>query len=74
MREVPPFVKSGHIFLLRINAQLVQFVNAWNRHSLRTENGLTPSQLSNTGGLLSASTQFQNEIASGLAVSNEYGV
>ena len=34
-----------YVFLPRINAQLVQFVNAWNRHPLRTENGLTPSLL-----------------------------
>ena len=51
----------------------IKFVNAWNRHQLRTENGLTPLQLWNKG-LLSASTQFQNEIASGLTVSNDYGV
>lgn len=62
-----------YVFLPRINAQLVQFVKAWNRHPLRTENGLTPLQLWNRG-LLSASTQFQNEIASGLTVSNDYGV
>lgn len=42
-----------YLFLPRINAQLLQFVNAWNRHPLRTENGLTPLQLWN-GGLLSA--------------------
>lgn len=42
-------------------------------YPLRTENGLAPLQLWNRG-LLSASTQFQNEIASGLTVSNDYGV
>ena len=36
-------------------------------------NGLTPLQLWSRG-LLSACTQFQNEIASGLIVSNDYGV
>ena len=62
-----------YVFLPRINAQLLQFVNAWNRHPLRTENGLTPLQLWNRG-LLSASTQFQNDIAIGLSVGDDYGV
>ena len=62
-----------YVFLPRINSQLEQFVNAWNRHPLRTENGLTPLQLWNRG-LLSASSHFQNEIASGQTVENEYGV
>lgn len=49
------------------------FVNAWNRHPLHTENGLTPLQLWNRG-LLSASPLWQNEIAQGLTVSDDYGV
>ena len=52
--------------------KLTQFVNACNRHPLRIENGLTPLQLWH-GGLLLASAQLQNDIASGLSV-NEYGV
>lgn len=61
------------VFIPRINSQLAQFVNAWNRHPLRTENGLTPLQLWNRG-LLSASPLWQNEIAEGLTVSDDYGV
>ena len=61
------------VFLPRINNQLTQFVNAWNKHPLRTESGLTPLQLWNRG-LLSASLQFQEEIASGLIVEDDYGV
>ena len=61
------------VFLPRINNQLTQFVNAWNRHPMRTESGLSPLQLWNRG-LLSASSQFQDEIASGLTVDDDYGV
>ena len=61
------------IFLPRINNQLNQFSNAWNRHPLRTENGLTPMQLWNCG-LLSTSSEFQEEIASGLSVDDDYGI
>ena len=62
-----------YVFLPRINNQLVQFVSAWNRHPLRTENGLTPLQLWNRG-LLSGSAELQNDIASGLSVADHYGV
>lgn len=61
------------VFIPRLNIQLTQFVNAWNRHPLRTENGLTPLQLWNRG-LLSASPQWQDEIAQGLTVSDDYGI
>lgn len=61
------------VFLPRVNNQLTQFVNAWNRHPLRTENGLSPLQLWNRG-LLSTSIEFQEEIASGLSVDEDYGV
>ena len=61
------------VFLPRINKQLTQFACAWNRHPLRTENGLTPLQLWNRG-LLSTSSEFQEEIASGLSVNDDYGV
>ena len=61
------------MFLPRINNQLAQFVSAWNRHPLRTENGLSPLQLWNRG-LLSASSQLQSDIASGLSVDDDYGV
>ena len=62
------------VFQPRINCQLTQFVNAWNRHPLRTENGLIPLQLWNRGLLSSASPQWQDEIAEGLMVSDDYGV
>lgn len=61
-----------YVFLPRINNQLTQFANAWNRHPLRTEGGLTPLQLW-TRGLLSASPYWQEEISSGLMMHN-YGV
>ena len=61
------------VFIPRINSQLTQFVNAWNRHPLCSENALTPLQLWNRG-LLSASPLWQNEIAQGLTVSDDYGV
>ena len=54
-----------YVFLPRINNQLTQFVNAWNRHPLHTENGLTPLQLWHRG-LLTASAQLQHDIADGL--------
>ena len=61
------------VFLPRINNQLTQFVNAWNRHPMCTESGLSPLQLWNRG-LLLASSQFEDEIASGLMVDDDYGV
>ena len=61
------------VFIPRLNSQVTQFVNAWNRHPLRTENGLTPLQLWNRG-MLSASHQLQDVIAQGLTVSDDYGV
>ena len=57
-----------YVFLPRINNQLHQFVSAWNNHPLRTENGLTPMQLFSRG-IISASEEFQTDIASGLLVS-----
>ena len=62
-----------YVFLPRINNQLRQFVSAWNNHPLRTENGLTPLQLFNRG-ILSASVELQADIASGLAVDDDFGV
>ena len=62
-----------HVFLPRINNQLRQFVSAWNNHPLHTENGLTPLQLFNRG-ILSASVERQADIASGLAVDDDFGV
>ena len=62
-----------YVFLPRINNQLRQFVSAWNNHPLRTENGLTPLQLFNRG-ILSASVDLQADIASGLAVDDDFGV
>ena len=62
-----------YVFLPRINSQLAQFVSAWNRHPLRTESGLSPMQLFHRG-ILSASPQFQEDIASGLSVGDDYGV
>lgn len=41
------------VYIPRINAQLCQFVSAWNCHPLRTENGLSPTQLW-TRGLIHA--------------------
>ena len=73
MQTVRKIYLLSNVFLPRINNQLAQFVNAWNRHPLRTENGLTPLQLWNRG-LLSAASQFQNDIASGLSVDDDYGV
>ena len=61
------------VFLPRINNQLNQSASAWNRHPLRTENGLTPLQLWNRG-LLATSSEFQEEIASGLSVDDDYGI
>lgn len=61
-----------YVFVPRINTQLTQFKNAWNRHPLRTEGGLSPEQMWNRG-LLSAAPQWQEEISSGL-VSENYGV
>ena len=63
----------NYVFLPRINHQLFQFANAWNRHPLRTENGLSPLQLWNRG-LLSASIEFQSEICNGMVVDEDYGI
>ena len=61
------------MFLPRINSQLAQFLNAWNRHPLCTENGLCLLQLWNQG-LLSATSQIQDDIASGLSFNDDYGI
>ena len=63
-------------FLPRINSQLAQFVSAWNRNPLRTESGLSPLQLFHRGipPQFPASPQFQEDIASGLSVGDDYGV
>ena len=34
-----------YVYIPRINAQLKAFVRSWNNHSMRTEHGMTPSQL-----------------------------
>ena len=62
-----------YVFIPRINVQLTQFASAWNNHSLRTENNLTPLQLW-TRGLLSPSPTVQEEILEGLIVGDDYGV
>ena len=62
-----------YVFLPRINNQLHQFVSAWNNHPLRTENGLIPMQLF-ARGIISASEEFQADIACGLSVDDDYGV
>ena len=40
-----------YIFLPRINKSLLEFKEAWNSHKVRTEQGLTPSQLFTSGAL-----------------------
>ena len=63
-----------YTFLPRINSQLNQFASAWNMHPLRTEGGLSLLQLW-TRGLLSSSSEWQNEIGTSLTVDeNFYGV
>jgi len=63
-----------YVFLPRINSQLTQFQSAWNRHPLRTCNGLSPLELFNRG-LLSSSVEWQTEICTGLRVNEDsYGV
>lgn len=63
-----------YVFIPRINSQLTQFAGAWNMHPLRTEGGLSPLQLWSRG-LLSSSSEWQDEICSGLAVNQDlYGV
>ena len=62
-----------YVFLRRINSQLTQFKRAWNRHPLRTCNGLSPLELFR--GLLSSSVEWQTEICTGLRVDEaSYGV
>ena len=34
-----------YVFLARINKCLSDFVNAWNRHPMESEHGLSPEQL-----------------------------
>ena len=60
------------VFLPRINSQLTQFASAWNRHPLRTESGLSPLQLWSRG-LLSSSSEWQEDVCSGLAADELYG-
>ena len=62
-----------YVFLPRINSQLTQFVRAWNRHPLRTEGGLSPLELWSRG-LLSSSSEWQDEICTGLTHDDSYGV
>ena len=69
-REKDMFVLH-YVFLPTINNRLRQFLRALNNHHLRTENGLT--QLFNRG-IISASEEFLADIASGLAVEDEYGI
>lgn len=40
-----------YIYLPRINKSLLEFKDAWNSHKVRTEQGLTPSQLFTSGAL-----------------------
>ena len=67
------FFALQFVFIPRINSQLHQFVDTWNRDSIRTENGLTPLQLWSRG-ILSATPQIQEEIAEGLLIDADYGV
>ena len=48
-------------------------MEAWNHHPLRTEHGLSPSQLWHRG-MLSASPRWQQEIADGFCVPPDYGI
>ena len=34
-----------YVFIKRINCSLTEFVNAWNRHPMESEHGLSPEQL-----------------------------
>lgn len=45
-----------YVFLPRINNLLKQFSSSWNRHPLRSENGLSPMELWSRG-LLSSSAE-----------------
>lgn len=62
-----------YVFIPRINAQLLQFMNAWNHHPLRTEHGLSPLQLWQQGILL-ATPRWQQEVLHGFSVQTDYGV
>ena len=62
-----------YTFIPCINVQLVQFMNAWNNHPLRTEHGLSPIQLWQQG-MLSAFPAWQQEILAGFRVPAHYGV
>ena len=62
-----------YVFIPRINIQLLQFMEAWNHHPLRTEHGLSPLQLWHRG-MLSASPRWQQEIADGFCVPPDYGI
>lgn len=61
-----------YVFLPRINSCIIQFVEAWNHHPLRTEHGLSPLQLWQRG-MMCASPQWQQEILEGFSVSQDYG-
>lgn len=47
------------VFVPRINLQLSIFVEGWNHHSLRTEQGLSPMQLWTRGMCLTNPTVFE---------------
>ena len=41
-----------YIYIPRLNRSMMQFVDGWNSHSLRTEHGHSPNQLFAAGALL----------------------
>lgn len=61
-----------YVFIPRINVSIAQFINAWNHHPLRTERGLSPLQLWQRG-IMSAPSEWQQEVLSGLSVASDYG-
>lgn len=62
-----------YVFIPRINNCIIQFVDAWNHHPLRTEHGLSPLQLWQRG-MICASPQWQQEILHGFSVPHDYGI
>ena len=62
-----------YVFIPRINNHLHQFKEAWNRHPLRTEQGLSPLQLWQ-GRMHTAPIEWQQELLDGFRVPADYGV